>query len=190
VTAACHEPGNGGKPRCVRDSDFDRIAERLDGLDSLTGEMMREASAARTEAKAAHEIGRKVLEEVMLLRSDLVKAEEKRDKECDARHKPLDRRVDRLENHDDTLLASSAVTYSEEALRRKYEGQKSEISQLKTRLESVEAKSAKEQNALVAAMEAEAIARSRARTAMWGTAGMLAMAIASAVVAALQAWGH
>ncbi len=190
MTTACHEPGNGGKPRCVRDSDFERIEERLDASDERTGEMMREASAARTEAAAAHQIGRRVLDEVLEMRSEMAKAEERRDKECESRHRPLERRVDRLEDHDDTLLASSAVTYSEEALRRKYEERKSEIAQLKDRLETVEAKSAKEQNDLVAAMEAEAVARSRARTAMWGTAGMLAMAVASAVVAALQAWGR
>jgi len=124
----------------------------------------------------------------MLLRGDLAKSEERRDRDCEARHRPLERRVDRLEDHDDTLLASSAVTYSEDALRRKYEERKSEISGLQNRMQALEQRLAGESKAKVEAIEAESVARARARAAMWGAAGGIAMAVASAVVAALQAW--
>jgi hypothetical protein len=188
VTAACHEPGNGTKPRCVRDSDFDAINGRLDSLDERTGEMMREAVEARAEAQAAHAIGRKVLDEVLGMRGEMREAEDRRNRECDIRHRPIERRLDRLEDHDDTLTATSAVTYSDEALRRRYEERKSEIAGLQVRLDSVEQSLSKESKAKASAVEAEAVARARARAALWGAAGAIAMAVASAVVAALQTW--
>lgn len=196
MTAACHEPGNGGKPRCVRDSDFDAINERLDGLDSRTGEMMRQAAAARSEAKAAHEIGRKVLDEVIGMRGELRESEDRRNRECDIRHRPLERRLDRLEDHDDTLTANSAVTYSDEALRRRYEERKAEVEHLTDRVSQLERTTRRESEARHAAQsEASAskadaeVERQKATRAMWVAIPAIVVAVAGIVLQAMQMVG-
>jgi hypothetical protein len=181
---ACHEPGNGTKPRCVRDSDFDRLYERLDIVEERAGILMAEVSATNKHAQAAYEIGRSTLNAVLELRSDMA-----RENERHAREELIQNdRIKRLENYDDSLLASSSVTYSEEALRRRYEERKSEISGRQTRMQTLESRLSIESKAKAEALEAETVARARARAALWGAAGAIAMAVASAVVAALQTW--
>ncbi len=77
---------------------------RIEDHDEQIGSILREASAA-------HTISRRVLDEVLNLRGLIAAGFEKQEKECDIRHRPIDRRLDRIEDHSDKL--SDKVYYSE-----------------------------------------------------------------------------
>lgn len=181
---ACNPNPNGGK-HCLRDSDFELLNDRFDAADERVGELMAELSAANGHAAAAYKIGQSTLNAVLELRADMGKENERRIKEEGIQND----RIRRLENHDDTLLASSAVSYSHEALARKYEERKAELVEMIDRMKGLETRLTAESKAKREALEAEHVAKAKARTALWGAVGVIVMAVASAVVAALKAGG-
>lgn len=171
----CHAPTNGGPPQCLRDDDFDRINDRIDASEERDGQIVADIAGTR-------EIATRVLEELLAFRSEVTTAEERRQRECDIRHKPIERRLDRLEDHDDTLTATSAVTYSDEALRRRYEERKAENAELATRIGEVE-------TALRDAQGAVEVERERAKRAMWIALPAIVVAVAGIVTTVLQMMG-
>lgn len=156
--SACHEPGN-GRAACIQ-------IDRIDALEVAHGEIARDISTTR-------QIATRTLDEVVALRGEMRESEARRDRECDIRHKAVDRRLDRIEDHDDTLDASSAVTYSEAALRTRYEELKREL--------IAATKDARDASGRVE------IERAKTRRAMWATLGTGVVAIAGVIAAALQA---
>lgn len=116
----CHEAGkNGSRPKCLQSDVLEGHEERLNQSDRVHGEMARDIGGTRT-------IANRVLEEVLAVKGGLQKFSDRMDDSV----RSLDRRIDRVEQ-EETLNGSSAVSYSHEALARKYEGLKSDISQLK-----------------------------------------------------------
>ncbi len=98
---ACHEPGNGAKPRCVRDSDFDRINERLDSHETKIGGTFREASAAReaaeraeNQAAGARVAAERAANETNALAGEIRDDRQQRIRECDLRHEGLNARLE------------------------------------------------------------------------------------------------
>lgn len=167
------------------------LVDRVDLLEEQIGGVLAELAATREAANVAAGLTRSCLDEILSVKSMMREQEQRRIRECDLRHENIDRRITRLADtmpparererrrnddtapldpldYDDTLDATSAVTYSREALERAYEQRKREVT---------------------AAQEAEAIARSRSRAAIWGSVAAILAAVASAVVAALQGCG-
>lgn len=97
----CHEPGNGTKPACIRDSDFDRINERLDHQDARIGGTFREASAAREAAERAEKqaggariAAERAANEVNSLAGEIRYDRQQRIRECDLRHEGVNARLE------------------------------------------------------------------------------------------------
>lgn len=103
--SSCHEPGN-GRPVCVQLDRIEADSARIDALEQGQGEIARDISGTR-------QIAAKTLDEVMALRGELRESEAKRDRTCDIRHKPVERRLDRLETHEDTRPTLSSLDYGE-----------------------------------------------------------------------------
>jgi hypothetical protein len=98
---ACHEPANGGKPKCIRDSDFERINERLDHQDARIGGTFREASAAReaaeraeSQAAGARVAAERAANEVNALAGEIRDDRQQRIRECDIRHEGINARLE------------------------------------------------------------------------------------------------
>jgi len=171
-------------------SQTQETSARVDILEEQIGKIMVELAAAREASDVAASLTRTCLDEILAVKSLVREQEQRRIRECDLRHENVDRRIMRREQRERTadttpptargaggrdvsdldynFEENSAVTYSREALERAYEQRKHEAR---------------------VAQEAEAIARSRSRAAMWGALAAVLTAIASAVVAALQGCG-
>ena len=179
---------------------LDEYQQRLDLHDHQIGGVLREASAAHVEAAASNAIGRKVLDEVMSLRGDMGKQFDTFAKECELRHKPIDRRLDRIEDRDDTLEASSGMHLAISdpmAMVSRYEDLKHKIEQLEKAKaqETAEKESAQRrtQSSDLALVEVERerakmdTDRRRALIAAYVTGGIAIIgAVAGAVVAILD----
>jgi len=204
---------NGGKrpPYVVLAERVDRIDERLDEQDAKIGGAFRESAAAREAAERAEAAagraeqqaagGRLAAEraanEVNALTGELRDERLSRQRECDIRHEGVNARLARVEAHDDTLTATSAVTMSDEALRRRYEERKAEVASLTDRVSQLEstakreiaAKHAAQTDASKSKASAEA-ERQKAKRAMWVAIPAIAMAVAGIVTSILQALGR
>jgi hypothetical protein len=109
----------GGLHECLQSDVILAMDSRLDHCETQQGEIVRDIAGTR-------QIANRVLEEILVVKGQFEKAEGRRDEEL----RKIDRRVERLED-EDSLSAGSAVTYSHEALARKYESLKSDITALK-----------------------------------------------------------
>jgi chromosome segregation ATPase len=181
--------GNGESP-VTTEQRLSAIESRQAQQEETDGRVLRELSEIRSSMNemadgiaTSNRTSRSAVEEVMGLRGELRDEIARRDRECDIRHGPVDRRLARLEDHDDTLTASSAMTYSEEALRKRYDAIKSDVSSLKAAAQANEA-------ARVAAERSAAVQAQRARQAMWTALGTGIVAVAGVVAAALQAFAE
>ena len=147
----CHEPTNGTKPRCVRDSDFDRINERLDHHDERIGGTFREASAAReaaeraeNQAAGARVAAERAASEVNALAGEIRDDRQQRIRECDIRHEGLNARLARApmpsidyEELSDTgvIRASKLLEEENRQLRMQLMSAKTEAAGAKARFE-------------------------------------------------------
>lgn len=182
--------GNSGHPSpyAALDQRLESVEEQVRENAETNGQILSRLSGIAEGVQVAVKTSQSAVQEVMGLRSDMQAAEERRNRECDIRHKPVERRLDRLEDHDDTLTATSAVTYSDEALRRRYEERKAEVEALSGRVGELEAGLRKRTQETRDATANAEVEREKAKRAMWVAIPAIVVAVAGIVLQAMQMW--
>jgi hypothetical protein len=89
----------------------EQFEERLQGCETQIGSIVREVSLtrqaatdAREESKASHQISRRILDEFLQMKSAQEAGFLRIERECDIRHAPVDRRLNRLEDKNDAMF--------------------------------------------------------------------------------------
>jgi len=192
---------NGGTPSAcaVQIARIDRHDERLDEHEAKIGGTFREASAAREAAEVASENSSKAYmaaeraaNAVNGLAGELRDERERRQRECDIRHGTIDRRLERVEDHeDDSLTQGSGLIHAAqhpELMAARYDAKAKELDSARSELARATETMKAEMEARRTADAATAKARNQRRLAVIG-AVVATISSAGTVAAAWLAGG-